>query len=72
VPSDDLADDPAGTHARVLEFLGAPPQRLDAYPRVYERQYEPMAAATRERLAAEFEEQNRRLYELLGRDLGWR
>ena len=72
VPSDDLAADPAGTHARVLEFLGARPQRLDAYPRVYERQYEPMQPETRERLVAEFEEPNRRLYELLGRDLGWR
>jgi hypothetical protein len=56
----------------VLEFLGAPPHRLDSYPRVYERQYEPMKPETRERLAAEFEEPNRRLYELLGRDLGWR
>jgi hypothetical protein len=72
VPSDDLADDPAGAHARVLEFLGARPQRLDSYPRVYEREYAPMEAGTRERLAAEFEEPNRRLYELLGRDLGWR
>jgi hypothetical protein len=61
-----------GAHARVLEFLGAPPQRLDSYPRVYERRYEPMKPETRERLAAEFEEPNRRLYELLGRDLGWR
>lgn len=72
VPSDDLSADPAGTHARVLEFLDARPHRLDSYPRVYERQYEPMSPETRERLAAEFEEPNRRLYELLGRDLGWR
>jgi hypothetical protein len=56
----------------VLDFLGAAPQRLDSYPRVYEREYEAMNAETRARLAAEFEEPNRRLYELLGRDLGWR
>jgi hypothetical protein len=31
-----------------------------------------MRPETRERLAAEFEEPNRWLYELLGRDLGWR
>ena len=55
----------------MLDFLGAPPQRLEAYPRVYEREYEPMKPETRERLAAEFEEPNRRLYELLGRELGW-
>ena len=72
LPSDDLGSDPARAHAQVLEFLGASPQRLDSYPRVYEREYEPMEPETRERLAAEFEEPNRRLYELLGRDLGWR
>jgi hypothetical protein len=72
LPTDDLGSDPAQAHAQVLEFLGASPQRLDSYPRVYEREYEPMKPETRERLAAEFEEPNRRLYELLGRDLGWR
>ena len=39
--------DPAGTHARVLDFLGAPPQRLESYPRVYEREYQPMQPETR-------------------------
>ena len=71
VPSDDLAAEPVETHARVLDFLGAAPQRLDQYPRVYEREYEPMNPETREQLAAEFEEPNQRLYELLGRELGW-
>ena len=71
MPSDELAAEPAETHARVLDFLGAPPQRLETYPRVYEREYEPMKPETRERLAAEFEQPNRRLYELLGRELGW-
>ncbi len=55
----------------MLDFLGAAPQRLETYPRVYEREYEPMTPETRERLAAEFEGPNRRLYELLGRELGW-
>jgi hypothetical protein len=72
LPSEDLAAEPERTHARVLDFLGAAPHRLDAYPRVYERRYEAMNADTRERLAAEFKAPNRRLYELLGRDLGWR
>jgi hypothetical protein len=72
LPSDDLGSDPARAHAQVLEFLGASSQRLDSYPRVYEREYAPMKPETRERLLAEFEEPNRRLYELLGRDLGWR
>jgi hypothetical protein len=71
VPSEDLLDDPAKTHARVLEFLGAPPHRLDSYPRVFERQYEPMPPETRARLAGEFAEPNERLYALLGRNLAW-
>jgi hypothetical protein len=72
VPTDDLAAEPERTHVRVLEFLGARPQRLESYPRVYERAYEPMRPETRERLAVEFEAPNLLLYELLGRDLGWR
>jgi hypothetical protein len=72
VPSDDLGSEPELTHARVLEFLGATAKPLDAYPRVYERQYDSMTPETRGRLASEFEGPNRRLYELLGRDLGWR
>jgi hypothetical protein len=69
--SDELGSEPEQAHAQVLEFLGAPPHRLDSYPRVYEREYEAMRPETRARLAAEFEEPNRRLYALLGRDLGW-
>jgi Sulfotransferase domain len=71
VPTDDLAADPGATYARVLEFLGAAPHRLGAYPRVFERQYEPMAPETRAKLAGEFAEPNRRLYELVGRNLAW-
>jgi hypothetical protein len=72
LPSEDLGDAPERAHAEVRAFLGAAPQRLDSYPRVYERRYDPMSGSTRERLAEEFAEPNRRLYELLGRDLGWR
>ena len=71
MPSDDLAAEPAETHARVLDFLGAAPHRLETYPRVYEREYQPMKPETRAWLAAEFEQPNRRLYGLLGRELGW-
>jgi len=71
VPSEELLSEPERAHAQVLEFLGAPPQRLDAYPRVFERSYEGMKPETRAGLAAYFAEPNRRLYELLGRDLAW-
>ena len=72
VPSEELLAEPERVHARVLEFLGARPHRLDSYPRVFERRYEPMRPATRVALVEEFAEPNARLYELLGRDLDWR
>ena len=72
MPSEDLLLEPERAHLRVLEFLGAEPRRLDSYPRVFEREYDPMRPETRSRLADEFAEPNRRLYELLGRELGWR
>jgi Sulfotransferase domain len=71
VASDELAAEPRETYARVLEFLGAPPHELESYPRVYEQSYGEMGPDTRHRLALYFDEPNRRLYELLGRDFGW-
>ena len=71
LPSEELLAEPEQAHGRVLEFLGAAPQALDAYPRVFERRYEGMRPNTRAELACYFAEPNRRLYELLGRDLGW-
>ena len=63
--------EPRETYARVLEFLGAAAHALGSYPRVYEQSYAEMRPDTRRRLAEHFAEPNRRLYELLGRDLGW-
>ncbi len=72
IPSEELLGEPERAHAQVLEFLGASPHQLESYPRVYERQYEGMKPETRAKLADYFAEPNRRLYELLGRDLAWR
>ena len=69
--SEDLAAEPGQTYARILDFLGAPPHQLGSYPRVYKQDYSEMNPETRRRLAEHFAEPNRRLYELLGRDLGW-
>ena len=69
--TDDLAADTAGTYRRVLEFLGVDPCGLDSYPRIFEREYGEMDPATRARLEEEFAEPNRRLTELLGRELPW-
>ena len=69
--NEELSAEPAATYARVLEFLGAAPHELESYPRVFDRDYPDLDAATRARLADRFAGPNRRLYELLGRDLGW-
>jgi hypothetical protein len=69
--TEGYAADPAATYARVLDFLGAAPHELERYPRVFSREYEQMAPATRAALAARYDEPNRRLAELLGGDPGW-
>ena len=69
--SEDLARSTEATYATVLAFLGARPHDLDAYPRIFERAYEPMAPTTRAWLDETFAEPNRRLEGLLGRRLPW-
>jgi Sulfotransferase domain len=69
--SDELSRDTPQTYARVLAFLDAAPFELPAYPRVFTRDYPPMAAETRARLAQRFAQPNRRLAKLLGRELDW-
>ena len=72
VSNEELGAEPGRTYARVLDFLGATPHELDDYPRVYDRDYPPMSPEAERRLREYFAEPNRRLYEFLGRDLGWR
>jgi hypothetical protein len=67
--TDELGADPTGTYGRVLRFLGVAPHDLGAYPRIFEREYAPMQPETRARLGGSFAEPNRRLAELLGREL---
>ena len=69
--TDELAQDPAGAYRRVLDFLGVEVRQLPSYPRIFERDYDEMAAETRARLERCFEEPNRRLEALLDRDLPW-
>ena len=71
VRTEDLGERPAETYASILSFLGADPYELPEYPRVFDRDYEPMRPETRAALAATFVEPNRRLESLLGRNLGW-
>jgi hypothetical protein len=69
--SEELFARPAATHARVLSFLGREAQTLRSYPRLNARPRPEMERRTRERLAEYYAGPNERLYELLGRDLGW-
>jgi hypothetical protein len=69
--TDELAEDTAGTYRRALDFLGVDEVGLDSYPRIFEREYQELEPALRARLEDEFAEPNRRLAELLGRDLPW-
>jgi hypothetical protein len=71
VSTDDLGEKPAETYTSILAFLGAAQHQLEDYPRVFDRDYEPMRAETRAALTAAFDEPNRRLEALLGRSLGW-
>jgi Sulfotransferase domain len=69
--AEELLADPAAEYKRVLDFLGVPRHELPAYPRIFSRDYAPMAPATRRRVEESFAEPNRRLARLLGRELPW-
>jgi hypothetical protein len=69
--TEELLRDPAETARTAARFLGLPDADLGAFPRLNAGLEQSLAPETRERLARYFEEQNRRLYELAGRDFGW-
>ena len=69
--TEELAADTAATYRRVLDFLGVEARGLESYPRIFEREYAGMDPATRARLEDEFAEFDRRLAQLLERDLPW-
>jgi len=70
--SEDFFSNQSDTFERVLNFLGLPQWQPDAMVARNTGGYkERMNPETRERLQAYFEPHNRRLYEYLGRDLGW-
>lgn len=71
IASEDLFQRPHETLDELQRFLGLSVEDLSPYEVVNSRTYERMDPVTRERLAREFEQPNRELYELLGRDLGW-
>jgi hypothetical protein len=69
--TDRFGQDAQEIFSRVTTFLDMPYWELRTYKRHYTWPYPPMKPATRKRLMAYFKPHNQRLYELLGRDLGW-
>jgi hypothetical protein len=71
VRSEDLYADPAPVVARVFQHLELPDFRPEGFKVYNQKPYPGLSADTRRGLAQFFEPHNQRLYELLGRDLGW-
>jgi hypothetical protein len=69
--SEDLFADPVGTTIRAQQFLGLEPEPPADVKPVNARSYAGLDAAMRERLGARFAAPNRRLADLLERDLPW-
>ena len=69
--SEDLLTDPAAVMSGIAQFLDVPEWSAGELPNPRGAGRRGAAAGTRERLANEFAEPNRRLEELLGRELHW-
>jgi hypothetical protein len=68
---EEVVASPERALAQIHEHLGLPPRRSGVLPALNAGSYEPMAAATRERLREYFGPHNERLNELTGIDFGW-
>lgn len=71
VTTDELASDPTGAFERLQAFLELPDHRPAGLKAEYVGTYDPLPVEDRVRLREYFRPHNERLYELLGRDLGW-
>ncbi len=70
--SEDFYASPAEGFGRVLAFLGLPAWAPENWAILRKGEYErPMDPETRRRLEEYFKPHNQRLYDYLGRDLGW-
>jgi hypothetical protein len=70
--SEDFLADPASGLAQTVRFLGLPAFEFPAELREHNvGRYPKINPETKARLAEHFAEPNRRLHELLGRDMGW-
>jgi len=69
--SEDFFADPSIVLARALEFLDLPEWHLSEYDKFNAFSSGRMSPSLRKDLLAYFRPHNERLYELLGRDMGW-
>jgi hypothetical protein len=71
IRSEDFFEEPAAIVTQALQFLGLPPAHSSGFRRFNVGEYDGMEPAMRARLIEYFGPHNQRLYNLLGRDLGW-
>ena len=71
VSSEQLFGDPAAVGAEVQSFVGVPVRTQTSYEHWNRIGQPAMEPHVRDRLTEEFREPNRRLYDLIGADLGW-
>lgn len=71
ITNEDLNDAPAQTMAEVFTFLGLEPMTLQSYKKLNAFPYPAMDPVMRARLVAFYRPHNARLYDMLGKDLGW-
>ncbi len=69
--SEELFARPRESLKRALDFLDLPYWEPEDWDSPKQKRYEEMDPATRRRLEEYFEPHNRRLYDYLGKDLGW-
>lgn len=69
--SEDLFHAPRTVYRRVLQFLRLPSWEPASYPQLNARPYTEDITGVRGELLRYFRPHNERLYELIGRDLGW-
>lgn len=69
--SEDFYENPYRTLAQVTSFLGLSELKLASYKKYNCARYVQMDTSTRQRLNDYFRPHNQRLYDYLGRDLGW-
>jgi hypothetical protein len=68
---EEMAHDPRQALDGIHQFLGLPAHRYEDPRPLHIASYDSMTAADRAQLTDYFRPHNERLYELLGRDLGW-